>query len=123
MDPGWKRDTCGLKHVSRRGVVVLKIRKNFAGGLRPATTGVESRWRMRLALVKRLLVGPPMPLAQARHERLGKSVALAGFASDPLSSVADATQEILFVLLLAGSAPLGYPLPIGPGLPALPAGG
>ena len=48
---------------------------------------------MRLVLVKRLLLGAPMPLAQARHERLNKTVALAVFASDPLSSVAYATEE------------------------------
>src|SRR6266571_6026375 len=48
---------------------------------------------MRLVLLKRLLVGAPMPLAQARHERLGKAVALAVFASDPLSSVAYATED------------------------------
>jgi hypothetical protein len=34
---------------------------------------------MRIALLKRFLVGAPMPLAQARHERLGKPVALAVF--------------------------------------------
>jgi amino acid transporter len=74
---------------------------------------------MRLALVKRWLVGPPMPLAQARHERLGKSVALAVFASDPLSSVAYATEEILLVLVLAGSAALSYALPIAFGIATL----
>src|SRR5213083_1025305 len=67
---------------------------------------------MRLALVKRLLVGKPMPLAQARHERLSNSAALAVFASDPLSSVAYATEEILLVLVLAGSAALSYSLPV-----------
>src|SRR5206468_215009 len=67
---------------------------------------------MRIALLKRMLVGPPMPLAQARHERLGKAVALAVFASDPLSSVAYATEEILLVLILAGSAALSYSLPV-----------
>ncbi|MBI4589205.1 MAG: APC family permease [Candidatus Rokubacteria bacterium] len=74
---------------------------------------------MRLAFLKRWLVGPPMPLAQARHERLGKSVALAVFASDPLSSVAYATEEILLVLILAGSAALSYSLPIAFGIAAL----
>jgi amino acid transporter len=74
---------------------------------------------MRIALVKRWLVGPPMLLAQARHERLGKAVALAVFASDPLSSVAYATEEILFVLVLAGSAALSYSLPIAVGIAAL----
>lgn len=67
---------------------------------------------MRIALMKRWLVGAPMPLAQARHERLRKSVALAVFASDPLSSVAYATEEILLVLTLAGAAALSYSMPI-----------
>jgi amino acid transporter len=60
-----------------------------------------------------------MPLAQARHERLGKAVALAVFASDPLSSVAYATEEILLVLILAGTAALSYSLPIALGIAAL----
>lgn len=58
---------------------------------------------MRIDAIKLLLVGPSMPLAQARHERLGRAVALAVFASDPLSSVAYATEEILLVLVLAGT--------------------
>jgi amino acid transporter len=74
---------------------------------------------MRLVLLKRALVGPPISLAQARHERLGKAVALAVFASDPLSSVAYATEEILLVLILAGSAALSYSLPIALGIAAL----
>lgn len=74
---------------------------------------------MRLALVKRWLVGPPMPLAQARHERLSKRIALAVFASDPLSSVAYASEEILLVLILAGTAALSYSLPIAFGIAIL----
>ncbi|HET8576508.1 MAG TPA: APC family permease [Methylomirabilota bacterium] len=74
---------------------------------------------MRIQALKRLVVGAPMPLAQARHERLGKAVALAVFASDPLSSVAYATEEILLVLILAGSAALSYSLPIAAGIAAL----
>ena len=71
------------------------------------------------AAAKRLVVGQPIPLAQARHERLGKAVALAVFASDPLSSVAYATEEILLVLVLAGSLALSYSLPIALGIAAL----
>src|SRR5437899_472336 len=74
---------------------------------------------MRLVLVKRLLLGAPMPLAQARHERLNKTVALAVFASDPLSSVAYATEEILLVLMLGGTAALSYSLPVAVGIAAL----
>ncbi|MGH7313889.1 MAG: APC family permease [Candidatus Rokuibacteriota bacterium] len=74
---------------------------------------------MRLALLKRFFVGEPMPLAQARHERLGKAAALAVFASDPLSSVAYATEEILYVLVLAGALALSYSLPISVGIATL----
>jgi amino acid transporter len=74
---------------------------------------------MRLSLLKRFLVGEPMPLARARHERLGKAAALAVFASDPLSSVAYATEEILHVLVLAGPLALSYSLPISFGIATL----
>ncbi|HXJ77695.1 MAG TPA: APC family permease [Candidatus Methylomirabilis sp.] len=67
---------------------------------------------MKRRPVKRLLVGAPMSLAQARHERLTKSVALAVFSSDALSSVAYATEEILLVLVLAGTAASHLTLPI-----------
>jgi amino acid transporter len=68
---------------------------------------------VRLHRLKRLFVGSPLPTAQARHERLSKVTGLAVFASDALSSVAYATEEILLVLILAGSAALSYSLPIG----------
>src|SRR5215467_10002328 len=67
---------------------------------------------MRIALLKRMLVGPPMPLAQARHERLSKRVALAVFSSDALSSVAYATEEMLLVLVLAGMAATHLTVPV-----------
>lgn len=60
-----------------------------------------------------MFVGTPLPTAQSRHERLGKTTALAIFASDALSSTAYATEEILLVLVLAGTAALSYSLPIG----------
>jgi amino acid transporter len=63
--------------------------------------------------LKQLLVGTPLPTAQFRHERLGKATGLAVFASDALSSVAYATEEILLVLILASTAALSYSLPIG----------
>src|SRR5437879_5532003 len=74
---------------------------------------------MHIAPLKRALVGAPMPLAQARHERLGKAVALAVFASDPLSSVAYATEDILLVLVLAGYVALSYSLPVAIGIATL----
>ena len=67
---------------------------------------------VRLSRLKRLFVGSPLPTAQSRHERLARSTALAVFASDALSSVAYATEEILLVLVLAGTAALSYSIPI-----------
>ncbi|HET9249628.1 MAG TPA: APC family permease [Actinomycetota bacterium] len=51
--------------------------------------------------LKRVLLGPALPTAQLQHERLGKPTALAVFASDNLSSVAYATEEILKVAVPA----------------------
>jgi amino acid transporter len=68
---------------------------------------------MRIGVVKKLFVGSPLATAQARHERLSKTSALAVFSSDALSSVAYATEEILLVLIVAGSTALAYSIPIG----------
>ncbi|MBI1728104.1 MAG: APC family permease [Candidatus Rokubacteria bacterium] len=68
---------------------------------------------MNLNSLKKLLVGSPLATAQARHERLGKATGLAVFASDNLSSVAYATEEILLILVLAGTAALTFAVPIG----------
>lgn len=61
-----------------------------------------------ITALKRLLVGSPMSTAQAKHERLAKIPALAIFASDLMSSVAYAPEEILLVLVLGGVAALQY---------------
>jgi len=66
----------------------------------------------KLSGLKRLFVGTPIPTAQARHERLGRITGLAVFASDNLSSVAYATEEILRVLILAGPAALSLGVPV-----------
>src|SRR4026207_2301901 len=80
-----------------------------AGAERVAVPGWPRRGgRLR----KRWRVGPPMPLAQAHHERLHKRVALAVFSSDAMSSVAYATEEILLVLVLAGAAAAHLSVPI-----------
>ena len=74
---------------------------------------------MRVLLLKRWLVGAPMPLAQARHERLDKRIALAVFSSDALSSVAYATEEILLILMLAGAVAVHLAVPIALAITAL----
>ncbi|MCL5045255.1 MAG: APC family permease [Actinobacteria bacterium] len=62
--------------------------------------------------LKRILVGAPLSTAQAAHERLTNFKALAVLSSDALSSVAYATEEILLVMVLAGSTGLAWSLPI-----------
>lgn len=57
-----------------------------------------------LSAVKRILVGKPIQTKHAHHERLPVWTGLPVFASDALSSVAYATEEILLVLVLAGAA-------------------
>src|SRR6266480_2239455 len=62
--------------------------------------------------VKRVLIGAPIATARAEHERLTKFKALAVLSSDAISSVAYATEAILFSLVAAGSVHLGLTLPI-----------
>jgi amino acid transporter len=65
-----------------------------------------------IAEIKRLLVGQPLETAAQHEQRLSKRVALAVFSSDALSSVAYASEAILFVLVLAGATALPLVVPI-----------
>jgi amino acid transporter len=66
-----------------------------------------------LGQVKRLIVGAPIPSHLAHHERFSRVTGLAVLSSDPLSSVAYATEEILRVLTVGGVAALSLVTPIG----------
>lgn len=57
-----------------------------------------------MPLWRRILFGRPIATAQAHEEKLPKYMALPIFASDAISSVAYATEEILRTLLLSGVA-------------------
>jgi len=57
-------------------------------------------------------IGRPLSTADAPHQTIGKAVGLAVFASDALSSTAYATQEILGVLVVAGTMAYNYVFPI-----------
>ena len=63
--------------------------------------------------LKELLVGKPIPSHLAHHERLSKVTGLAVLSSDPLSSVAYATEETVRTLMLAGAGALALSIPIG----------
>src|SRR6202034_2724798 len=59
---------------------------------------------MMFGVVKRLLLGRPVRSDRLGHTLLPKRIALPVFASDALSSVAYATEEILIVLSVGGIA-------------------
>jgi amino acid transporter len=63
-------------------------------------------------VLKRVLLGDPKATSAMGHTLLPKVIALPVFASDALSSVAYATQEILLVLGAAGAVALSKAVPI-----------
>src|SRR5262245_8822781 len=81
--------------------------------LTPSAVGGSVAEESFLGQVKRLIVGAPIPSHLAHHERFSRVTGLAVLSSDPLSSVAYATEEILRVLAVGGVAALGLVTPIG----------
>ena len=63
-------------------------------------------------LLKRLALGRPISTHSELSHRLSKRLGLAVFSSDALSSSAYATDEILLVLALAGTAALHVSVPV-----------
>lgn len=61
----------------------------------------------------KFFIGKPLATHQLVHEKLQKIKALPVFASDALSSVAYATEEMLLVLILAGSFAVDWILLLG----------
>lgn len=62
--------------------------------------------------LSRLLIGKPLATRDLAHQTVNRPIGLAVFASDALSSTAYATEEILFILALAGTAVFGLSMPI-----------
>lgn len=63
-------------------------------------------------IIKSFLIGKPLKNSLLAHEKLTKIKALAVYSSDALSSVAYATEEILWVLAPIGAFALSFSLPI-----------
>ncbi len=57
-----------------------------------------------MSVFKRILVGRPLATSEQEHQRISKTIALAVFSSDAISSTAYATEEILFVVALGSSS-------------------
>jgi amino acid transporter len=69
--------------------------------------------------IKRVVVGRPMATGELEETLLSKTLALPIFASDPLSSVAYATESALVVLVAASAAAAHLVLPISFAIAAL----
>jgi len=79
---------------------------------REAASRPRSAWGRALARARAVAFGRPLSNDEEIDERLPKRKALAIFSSDPISSSAYATEEILRVLVLAGAGALLLSLPI-----------
>lgn len=64
-------------------------------------------------VLKRVMVGQPLRNERAAHTLLPKWLALPVFCSDPLSSVAYATEQIILVLIMGGLAALALTPMVG----------
>ncbi len=103
--------TTGLRVVGSQDKALRRVRN----GVLEATEQVEvpqSGPGQFWYHIKRTLIGAPIATANAERERLTKVKALAVLSSDAISSVAYATEAILFNLAGAGSGHLGLTLPI-----------
>jgi amino acid transporter len=90
--------------------------------VRPGTSAAQSRRESdarRRSNWRAWLIGRPLSTADAPHQAIGKAVGLAVFSSDALSSTAYATQEILIILAMAGTAALSFVMPISIAIVAL----
>jgi amino acid transporter len=72
-----------------------------------------------MASLSRVLIGRPLPNDAMRDERLSQPKAMGAFGIDALSSVAYGPDEILYVLLLAGSAGAAWGVPVAIALAGL----
>ena len=79
---------------------------------RPAAIESPHPLRRTVDRARRFALGRPLASAEEATERLSKVQALAVFSSDNLSSVAYATEAILFTLLIAGQSTFWLALPI-----------
>jgi amino acid transporter len=73
----------------------------------PVTAGARLGTRLL-----RAVLGPPLRTTAIAHERMRKLVALPVLSADALSSVAYGPEALLAVLVVGGSAGLGFALPV-----------
>lgn len=105
----------------RPGERIVRIKRPRLEGVRQLEPGVyeivgepptRSRFLRAWRRAQRGLIGAPIHSEHESHERLSKVKALAVFGSDNISSSAYATEEIMRVLVVAGTAALAWTMPL-----------
>jgi amino acid transporter len=74
----------------------------------PAVTNESRETGVETPIAKRILIGEPLTSEKLDEQLLPKKMALPIFASDALSSVAYAPQELLMILLIGGLSFLAF---------------
>ncbi len=116
----------GTKPGSRFARRVRTAERHFERGVDEGTfratsraTAPRSRRESIFRSIRKVLFGAPISSEDADHQRLSKVKALAVFSSDALSSSAYATDEILLVLVAAGTGALTHSIGIAIAITAL----
>jgi amino acid transporter len=99
-------------HVARPGSPYFRHGGPGVIVARPAAIEPVATTERLLARLRRVAFGRPLANDEEATERLSRVKALAVFSSDNLSSVAYATEAILFTLLAAGTAAFSLAMPI-----------
>ncbi|MGI8424893.1 MAG: hypothetical protein ACR2NO_12420 [Chloroflexota bacterium] len=118
-------DILAPERVSVRGNLpgdrAVRLRRPKVSGVRRLDDGVyeviadtppAGGWARRLFTIRRRLLGAPIRSENEMHERLSKTVGLAAFGTDNISSSAYATEELMRVLVLAGVGALSLTMPL-----------
>ncbi|MBI3972921.1 MAG: amino acid permease [Chloroflexi bacterium] len=120
-EPETRRGT----HVGDRAV---RLQRPHVEGVRRLERGVYeivsepepgSRFGRLARRLRRTMIGTPIRSEHESHERLSKFLGLAAFGTDNISSSAYATEELMRVLVLAGTAALALTMPISLAIVAL----
>ncbi|HWO74012.1 MAG TPA: APC family permease [Dehalococcoidia bacterium] len=98
----------GTRHIRLPRIGERKLRRVGEGEFEATAAALRPRTALGRAWadVRHFLIGRPLATAELPHERLSKLKGLAIFSSDNLSSSAYATEEILLILILAGTGAL-----------------
>lgn len=118
MDPTDRETLVGRRPADRRvrrrppGSPYFRYAGRGIVTARPAASAPTHPLGQGIAVARRILFGRPLASGEETDQRLSIPKALAVFSSDNLSSVAYATEAIMFTLLADGTASLWLTIPI-----------